>query len=123
MVQQEELIKIIKDEGLNAFEVYKIPKIDDDSTILFKELNEFVRFCKINDLKNVFYTYIYLEKEEYIISEELQEQIEKYIYKLIKKEIKEHNNMVETVDFTRPIMLNTFSIFQGSVVCNLESDY
>lgn len=75
MVQQEELIKIIKDEGLNAFEVYKIPKIDDDSTILFKELNEFVRFCKINDLKNVFYTYIYLEKEEYIISEELQEQI------------------------------------------------
>ena len=31
--------------------------------------------------------------------------------------------MVETVDFTRPIMLNTFSIFQGSVVCNLESDY
>lgn len=122
MLQQEELIKKIEEEGLNAFEVRQIPKISDN-TIVLKEISDIVRFCKMNDIKNLFYNYIYLDKDEYIIDDGIQEDIEKDIYKLIKKEIKEHNKRIEVIDFTRPVMLNISTIFQNSIVCILESDY
>lgn len=122
MVQQEELVKIIEEEGLSAFEVLQTPKISD-STIVLKELSDIVRFCKMNDIRNLFYNYIYLDKDDYIIHDEIQENIEKDIYKLIKKEIKEHNKRVETIDFTRPVMLKISTIFQNTLVCILESDY
>lgn len=122
MVQQEELVKIIEEEGLSAFEVLQTPKISD-STIVLKELSDIVRFCKMNDIRNLFYNYIYLDKDDYIIHDEIQEDIEKDIYKLIKKEIKEHNKRVETIDFTRPVMLKISTIFQNILVCILESDY
>ena len=57
MVQQEELVKIIEEEGLSAFEVLQTPKISD-STIVLKELSDIVRFCKMNDIRNLFYNYI-----------------------------------------------------------------
>lgn len=121
MIQKEEFIKKIEEEGLYAFEVYQTLKIKEN-TIVFIEISDMIRFCKINDIKNLFYNYIYLDKDEYIIDDELQEEIEKDIYKLIKKEIKEHNKIVENIDFTRPVMLNIFTIFQGNLVCILESD-
>lgn len=122
MIQQEELIKKIEEEGLNAYEVRQTPKINDN-TIVLKEISDIIRFCKINDIKNLFFNYIYLDKDEYIIDDELQQDIEKDIYKLIKKEIKEHNKRVEAIDFTRPVMLNISTIFQNNLVCILESDY
>lgn len=122
MIQKDELIKIIVDEGLNAFEVRQTPKINDN-TIVLKEINDMIRFCKVNDIKNIFYDYIFLDKENYIIDDEIQENIEKDIYQLIKKEIEEHNKMVETIDFTRPVLLNTFIVFQGNLICILDSDY
>lgn len=122
MVQEQELIKLIEHEGLNLFEVRQNPKINDD-TIVMKEVNDLIKFCKINDIKNLFYNYIFLDKEEFIISDEAQEEIEKDIYKLIKKEIKEHNKRVETIDFTRPIILNISTIFENNLVCVLENDY
>ena len=78
MVQQEELVKIIEEEGLSAFEVLQTPKISD-STIVLKELSDIVRFCKMNDIRNLFYNYIYLDKDDYIIHDEIQEDIEKDI--------------------------------------------
>ena len=122
MVQEQELIKLIEHEGLNLFEVRQNPKINDDA-IVMKEVNDLIKFCKINDIKNLFYNYIFLDKEEFIISDEAQEEIEKDIYKLIKKEIKEHNKRVETIDFTRPIILNISTIFENNLVCVLENDY
>lgn len=122
MVQEQELIKLIEDEGLNLFEVRQNPKINDDS-IVMKEVNDLIKFCKINGIKNLFYNYIFLDKEEFIISDEAQEEIEKDIYKLIKKEIKEHNKRVETIDFTRPVILNISTIFENNLVCVLENDY
>ena len=122
MVQEQELIKLIEHEGLNLFEVRQNPKINDDA-IVMKEVNDLIKFCKINDIKNLFYNYIFLDKEEFIISDEAQEKIEKDIYKLIKKEIKEHNKRVETIDFTRPIILNISTIFENNLVCVLENDY
>ena len=64
MVQQEELVKIIEEEGVSAFEVLQTPKISD-STIVLKELSDIVRFCKMNDIRSLFYNYIYLDKDDY----------------------------------------------------------
>lgn len=122
MVQEQELIKLIEDEGLNLFEVRQNPKINDDS-IVMKEVNDLIKFCKINGIKNLFFNYVFLDKEEFIISDEAQEEIEKDVYKLIKKEIKEHNKRVETIDFTRPVILNISTFFEKNLVCVLENDY
>lgn len=122
MVQEEELRKKIEEEGLNVFEVYQAGKINDN-TIILKDINDMIRFCKINDIKNLFYNYIFLDKEDYIIGDKLQDDIENEIYKLIKEEIKEHNKKVEIIDFTRPVMLNVSTIFQDNLVSILESDY
>ena len=107
---------------MNAFEVRKTLKITDN-TIVLKEISDIIRFCKMNDIKNLFYNYICLDKEEYIIDDEIQDCIDQDIYKLIKKEIKEYNKRVETIDFTRPVMLSISTIFQNNIVCILESDY
>lgn len=121
MIQKEELIKLIRDNGLNAFEASQMPKINDNTMIL-KEVNDIINFCQVNDIKNIFYHYILLDKEDYIIDDELQEEIEKEIYKLIKKEIKAHNKRIESIDFTRPVVVNIATIFDGNVICVLQSD-
>lgn len=122
MIQQEELAKKIEDEGINVFNVECGLNLTRENAIRLKEVDELIRFCKINEIKNIFYLYIFFHKEDYIVSDEMQEDIEKDIYKLIKKEIKEHNKRVETIDFTRPAFLDVFCMFNDKSVCVLEND-
>lgn len=98
-----------------------------DSMILSRELEELFSkeelFCfetegLITDydktsiaLKNVFYTYGYYDKLDFIIGDELEEEFEEEIYSLMKKDIKAHNKQVEKIDFSKPNILIAFTIF------------
>lgn len=81
-----------------------------------------IRFCKVNNIKNVFYTYGYYDKEDFIINDELEEEFEEEIYSLMQKGIKVYNRKVEKIDFSRPHILIAFVIFEGYNITFIDDD-
>jgi len=123
MIQKEELLKRLEEEGLYAFNAMITVKDIEEGSIKFDEFDEFMNFIKLNDIKNIFYFYIYLEKEDFLINDELQSEIENDIYKLIKKDIKQHNEKIESFDFTRPESLYVFCIYNTKLVWVTLDDF
>lgn len=123
MIREKELLERLEQEGLYAFNAMMTSKAIDEGVIKFDEFEEFMRFIKLNNIKNIFYFYIYLNKEDFLISDELQLGIESDIYKLIKQDIEEYNEKIESFDFTRPERLLVFCLYNDKLVWVVLQDF
>lgn len=115
MIIEEELLWRLQQENLYSFEVDMSLDIID-KTILLKSnnLDELINFAKLNDINSVFYGYYNSSKESYLIDEEeVREDIDEDIFNLMEEDIKKHNERVEDEDFSVPILLYVFVIYQN----------
>ena len=105
MILSRELEELFSKEELFCFEREGLITDYDKVSIALKkgDISEFIRFCKVNNIKNVFYTYGYYDKVDFIIGDEFEEELEEEIYSLMQNDIKVHNKQVEKIDFSRPI--------------------
>lgn len=117
MITREELNNSLLLQGLTCYEVAK-PSADALTVVLKSEqLDELIRFAKTNNIKNIFYNYIYYNKESFFISEEHIKGIEKDAYNLIVPKIEAYNRKIESFDFSRALGINIFCIYQGQAIC------
>ncbi len=88
------------------------------------EPEDFIRFCKDNETKCVFFRYNYYDKEEYIVTDELlqnyTESKEEYDY--CKKWSTQWNERVDKVDFSLPRTLALVTAFQSMIITCLKAD-
>jgi hypothetical protein len=91
------------------------------------EISELIRFAEINKIQTVLYSYDYYDHEDYQITEEMIEgRIEEYTGKakrIIKKRIDEYNKFTAKLDFSRPMGLYVYCVFQGYQVGVFIKDY
>lgn len=124
MILSRELEEVFSKEELFCFATEGLITDYDKVSITLKkgDIGELIRFCKVNNIRNVFYTYGYYDKVDFIIGDEFEEEFEEEIYSLMQKDIKVHNRNVEKIDFSRPNILIAFTIFEGYNVTFIEDD-
>lgn len=123
MITENKLLSSIEKEGLHGFKV--TGNLDIDSLLLLSSntIDELIRFARANNIKSIFYNYLYTDEELYLIdSEEIEYLIDESIYSLLKKDITNHNKKIKNIDFERPIALEIFVIYQSSKVGILYYD-
>ena len=121
MILEEELKNIMAKEGINCFNVNVTKDSFEPSLILLEKNNidELIRFMKVNNIKNVFYTYLVIDKDYFIIDDELideYEDISDDIYSLISKDIEEYNIRIEQLDFSKPIEIQIFCTYDSHYI-------
>lgn len=117
MITTEELYSSLFAQGLACFEAAKPPA--DLFTVILKNenLDELVRFAKTNNIKSVFYNYVYYNRDIFLISEEQMKKVPKEVRSLIASQIEDYNRGIESLDFSRVLGLNIFCIYEGQAIC------
>lgn len=141
MITEEEFKKRMTSEGINCFNVVVKSDSFEKSQILLEnnDINELIMFMKVNNIKNVFYTYSFYREDYYIIDEELMNEFDKElmnkfdeelmnefdeeIYSLLLKDIKEHNKQIERLDFSRPGEMHIFCIYESNYISINDYDF
>lgn len=108
----DKLSEMIKKNGLTPQAIDSFPQ---EYAISFadSDLQTIMNFAVSFDRKILFYQYLYLSKEEYIV-----ENIEANKYgetqpKAIQKYLTEHNQKINNIDFSIPFALNVFCLYEG----------
>jgi hypothetical protein len=116
MFKKEEFLSMMSLEGLECFE--GTLNSFNMTTVILKNntLEELVKFARVNNIKSIFYNYIYYDVNSFLILNEQVEEIQKDIYELIEGQIEEYNKQVISTDFSRPNGMNIFCVYQGQIV-------
>lgn len=121
MISEEELKDIMAREGISCFNI-TLPRDSYLESVLSLEKNnieELIGFMKVNNLKSAFYAYSILDKDHFIIDEELMDELDDLsedLYSLISRDIEEHNKQIEKLDFSRPIVVRIFCIYESHYI-------
>lgn len=128
MILEEQLKEITIKNDINVFEVdNEIEELKKIGLSLGDDIEKLITFTNVNNIKSIFYTYSFYNEYEYLIDEEDEEAIsQEYgndILEVIKKDILNHNKIINSFDFTRPMELYVFVIYQGRYVSISIADY
>lgn len=121
MKSKEELQKIFK-----HFDMYEIESSLDETTALrLKYFDDFLHFTQKHKIDSIFYHYSYASTEDFIVdnSEIYQLDISETTIAIFENKIHTYNNMIETLDFSRPYLLTIYVILEGFIYFVEEEDY
>lgn len=126
MITEDKLILQLQKENLYSFRVdiiddtillLKSKKSNLDGTDELSDLDKLIKFTKINNINSVFYTYYNHSKEYFLIDqEEVRDNTDEYLFSLMENDIKDHNKEVEEIDFSKPVLLSIFVIYQSTKI-------
>ncbi len=116
-MENNKLIQTLEDANIKVHDV-NVPEDAFENSFEFGTLEEYLAFLKDANINIVFYNKCYVDKEDYIIEEDMYEDdLEDYpkdIQKEIVKKIEEYNKSVEKIDFEMPAEINLFAIYEGA---------
>lgn len=121
MKTEKELLNIL--ENVN---VYKLnTEIQIENLIELDNLEDLIRFVHDNNIGSIFYYYSYLDGYTLTISEEdIDEElnIDKEILSTLQNEFDKYNDEVSKLNFSNPISLNVYCIYEGIMLFTEEDD-
>lgn len=119
MISENELVKILKDNGITPLKC--IDALNERAVVLAdNNINALISYAKDNNVKYIFYEYSYEEKEDYIIDKDyimtqFPDSFNEF-YKIASNDISKHNKNVNEIDFEQPYLMEAFCIHQGAYV-------
>lgn len=119
MISEEKFIELMEQNKLNYFKVETdLDELEGMTLSLFNaDINELLRFIKLNNINNVFYTYFYYNEYQYKLNPyEISQYIDSEVYSQIEEEIIEYNKSTKLIDFSRPLSVYMFAIYQGRYI-------
>ncbi len=113
----KDIIEKCKEKNVKFFEV-GIPSETLTCGVRFYEIDKFFDFLNINKINTAFGIEIYESEEDYIITEEIIEEIlGRYVSEetidCIEKDIDEYNNKISEFDFDAPSTVIVACLFEG----------
>lgn len=125
MIKNEVLKEKIGKAGINCFEIEScIESLLEKQTVFLQEgnLDELVKFAICNEIKTIFYFYIYNDENYFVIDEDNTIEFDEEIFKLMKNDIEKHNKKISQLDFDRPTGVYMFCLYEGHYVVVGERD-
>lgn len=125
MIAKEVLKDKISKAGINCFEIEScIESLLEKQTVCLEDgnLDDLVRFAICNEIRTIFYFYIYNDENYFLIDEDDILEFDKEILELMKQYIIEHNTKVSQLDFNRPTGVYMFCLYEGHYVVVGEQD-
>ena len=113
IINKEELLKIINDNGLCGIETENNSNIKQ---IMIKsgKIDELFKFAKENNINTIFFEYYYYNKDYFKIElEKYEEEYPEEVINIMKNDIIEYNNKIDKIDFETPIKLLVYCIYTG----------
>lgn len=128
MVSEQELKNIMVRECINCYNVSIEQDLFDKSLILLEKnsMDELIEFIKVNNIKNVFYEYVFYDKDSFIIDEFNEEndcEFDDEFYLLVSKDVEAHNKEIEKLDFSRAMGIRMFCIYEAHYIAIFDCDF
>ena len=123
MIREDELLELFEKENIKAIKA--MTDLDYKKFVLLQSesVEELIEFAKDNSINTIFYEYIYYHEGDYKFDlEEVKLDVDRDIFKIIKKDIISHNKKVENLDFSKARVFNTYLIYQGQKIGILVYD-
>ena len=121
IIREDELLKTFKDIQLIPS---KLKKIRDKSIIVELDCQSFYNLCQTQNNRLVFYQYLYYDKEEYLITEDLIKETtfsrKEYIF--CKERADKYNETTSKIDFGRPVALYLATRIDSEWIVSAEYD-
>lgn len=122
MITKEKLLKCLTDE---SFFIYESLATDNIGTIELTSLEILIDFAKKHSVDTFFYHYTYADEDDLLIDEDVisELRLDSEALYILEDKFEEYNSNVEMLDFTKPIFLNVYCVFQGVAYSVEEKDY
>lgn len=128
MLDENKLIVFLNNNGFDVFNITIQP--NENNGIQFKSFDNLIDFAKKHNADTLFYQYTYISEDDLIIDEEIvQEFLKKAInnscdtINIINKKVDAYNKKVYELDYSKPISLSIYLIYQGFLYFAIEDDY
>lgn len=126
LIKEELLKEKIGKAGINYFEIDDsfIKSLVDEHTLFLADdnLDDLIRFAICNQIRTIFYFYVYNDENYFLINEYDIAKFDKEILELMEPYIIEHNTKVSQLDFDRPTGVYMFCLYEGHYVVVGEHD-
>ena len=125
MIKKEVFKEKIGKSGINCFEIENcIDSLLEKQTLCLEDgnLDDLVRFAICNEIRTIFYFYIYNDENYFVIDEDDTLEFDEEILELMKKYINKHNTKISQLDFGRPTGVYMFCLYEGHYVVVGERD-
>lgn len=124
MIAEDKLLEVLEKENIYAFKADV--DLDYEKFILLQSesIDELIKFAKVNNINSIFYNYIYYSEYDYKFDlEEVELNTDEDIFKLIKKDISDHNEKIDKIDFSKPRVAVIYVVYQGEKIGLMIIDY
>lgn len=122
MKTEQELLKQFKEENLNLYRLKDF--IQNENKIELDSIEELIRFAHNNNINNMFYFYYYLNGRELLIDEKVVNKfrINQETITILENEFMEYNKNIVKLDFSNPVGVTVYCVFDGIIFKVDESD-
>lgn len=110
IITKDELINTYKDE-VHLLEVTQF-QASNVVTLNIESVSEFIKLTKELNVNQVYFDYLYYSVNNYVIPLDTYDEFSVGI----NIEIKKHNNLIESFDFSRPKQLRLFTMLNSTII-------
>lgn len=124
MIEEKALLSKLEEVDILALETNELIENFNDNFIILDGggMDKLISFVLKNKLNTVFYYYLYPDIEYLLITDELLTRFDDDFKNSYQNQIEEYNSMIDTYDFTKPLVSYVYTIYQGYFVGNLFSN-
>ena len=121
MIEEEALLSRFEEVDILALETSELTENFNDNFISLEggEIDKLISFVLKNKLSTIFYYYLYPDIEYLLITDELLTRFDDDFKNSYQNQIEEYNNMINTYDFTKPLVSYVYTLYQGYFVGNI----
>ncbi|SDH03752.1 hypothetical protein [Desulfosporosinus hippei] len=124
MKSEEELLELLKNEGFYSYRVHTT-ETEITHTLQLTSMEDLLDFSCKHKIDTMFYSYNLIDKDVLSITDETTSQLKLGEDELLilQEKFDEYNDRLSEVDYSKPVALNVYCIYQGVIFFIQEEDY
>ena len=123
MRTEQELLGLLKDIKLDGYKVDV--QIDKTNSMELMSIEDLIHFSCKHDIDTMFYCYSFIDEDVLRIDDETISNLRfgEDVLSVLQNKFDEYNESISKLDFSNPVSLNLYCIYQGVVLFIQEDDY
>ena len=122
MKSEEELLEMFKNVGLDSYKVNTETEIT--KSIQLMSIEDLIDFSCKHNIDTMFYSYTFIDEDVLTITNEITSKLRLgEELSVLQDKFDEYNEGLSEVDYSKPVYLNVYCIYQGVIFFSQEDDY